>query len=293
MVHGLGTVGEARYEPDVAVQAGPDPFGLRDRRGSGRDHLLAHAGVVRAGVGVRHRDPANGQDRAGFLDRREVALDADHREGVEDAAGVQAAAPGERAPRLKAVQAPVRPARVFGQVDPAPTVEGHGLMLEAAHSPDRLGVAKGPGVDLEDVAVWLAEHLVGLLAGQPGLPGGSPARAVGEGPRQADAVGPQPAAPADPQGRCAADALGIVGGAPGGGAPGPGRPRRSSRGRARDCGPVRAEQAAPEGGHAVVAGRHAPARRSAARPRRRGPGSETPPADRAAPPDPGPADRSR
>ena len=148
--------------------------------------MLARRGLVAEGVRVRYFEPADGKARAGLGDDRKVGGDAVDAERLECAASVQAAAPAERVVRCEAVDEAEGLRRVLGQVSAAAAVEGDRLVFEAPERYDRLGVAAVPGVDLEDVAVRLLEHLERLLAGQPGAPRRRTAAAVVERTRQAD-----------------------------------------------------------------------------------------------------------
>jgi hypothetical protein len=84
-------------------------------------------------------------------------------------------------------------------------VDDDSLVGVAAQGLDGLGVEVGlavVGVDLEDVAVVLGEALgtglvLGLLAGEPGVPGGAAARAVGGGAGDADPLGHVVTVPGD------------------------------------------------------------------------------------------------
>lgn len=110
--------------------------------------------------------------------------------------------------------------RVLGGTDVvAAPVDRHGLVGEPAQRLDRLRVPVGgvvEGVDLEDVAVVLLERtgggeLLGLLTGQPGVPGRLAARAVGGGAGDADALGDAVAVPVDLDDRAAARSARVLG----------------------------------------------------------------------------------
>ncbi len=110
----------------------------------------------------------------------------------------------EAAGRGPAVEQPVGPGGVLGQVRVAlARVDDHGLVVVPAEGLDGLRVAVGAAVvrvDLEDVAVVLGHAVLAgevgvLLAGQPGVPGGGAARAVGRRTGDAHPFGDLAAAP--------------------------------------------------------------------------------------------------
>ena len=72
---------------------------------------------------------------------------------------MQAAAAAERPVRHVAIEAAKRVVRVLREVRDAVTVERDGFVLEAAHADDRLGLPPRTRIDLEDVAVRLADRL--------------------------------------------------------------------------------------------------------------------------------------
>ncbi|CAM5508519.1 hypothetical protein SFUMM280S_09891 [Streptomyces fumanus] len=91
-------------------------------------------------------------------------------------------------------------------------------MLEAAHrgQRDRAGAVRVGRVDLEDEAVVLgvavgAGSVLGLLAGQPGVPGGRPARAVDGRTGDGDPLGEHPVVGVEGEGGTAALAGRVVG----------------------------------------------------------------------------------
>jgi hypothetical protein len=149
----------------------------------------------RAGVAVGDRHPRDGVGGVGLVEvgddlagpvgsRHRGELSGARVEGLERAAA--AAEPGGWGPP---VDGAVGVGGVLGEVDGEGVgVDAAGLVDEPAEGFDRLRVSVGlqvDRVDLEDVAVTV---LVGLLAGQPGAPGGDPASAVGGGPGECDGL---------------------------------------------------------------------------------------------------------
>src|SRR5688500_9191953 len=90
-------------------------------------------------------------------------------------------------------------------------VDDDRLVRESPEAPDRLRVVVCVlvvGLDLEAVAVRLAEDRLGLLTGDPGLPRRPPAGAVVVGPGEADVLAHTIAAAVDlDRGRAAAGTL--------------------------------------------------------------------------------------
>ena len=122
--------------------------------------------------------------------------------------------------RGPSVEQAVRVGGVLGLVDlTGGRVDRSRFVLEPAEGTDGLRVAVGVlvvGVDLEDVAVPPPQsvagsgHLVGLLAGEPGLPGRRGPGAVDEGARQAHVLTDPIAAAIDLDGGRAAEGALVV-----------------------------------------------------------------------------------
>ena len=134
--------------------------------------------------------------------------------------GERAGSPPESLGCLPAVEQAVGLGGVLGEVDVAAVgVDRDGLVLEPAQRQDRLRVLVGrrvERVDLEDVAVVALEAVgsgqgVDLLAGQPGVPRGHAAGAVGGGAGDADVLPDSVAVPVDLDDGGAPSGPGIVG----------------------------------------------------------------------------------